>query len=268
MCSYFGTFSMLVFWLHAWLNLHVTYVTRPAPVPSESESAVTKAKKQLQNIFQYLKSVSCCTLLTGVWTTFRPRALFHSNSVTAFTTSFDLPVRTFYLKLVSCRHFVTGSCMDVVSWVLFDPTLIAGFCTKLLCYHCGFTSLSLTVVTFFTFCELYKTISIWAHGEDHKDDGNYRFERGDANTQLESVRHKWRVFSLIFSAAALCTMGQLHTTPPSTVVPETISHVFCKMNNKTQLECVVNSTYYNPSEPKTHTCFCNSTAPEWDFCGK
>ena len=159
-------------------------------------------------------------------------------------------------------------CKQFVSWIFLDRTFVAGFCTKLLTYHCDITSLLLTVVIFLTLRKLYDAASMWAHGEDYKDDGDYRFERGDANTQLEFVRHKWRVFSVMFAAAALCAMGQMHTSSPSTVQPETISHVFCKTDSETQLECLVNTTYFNPFVSESQHCFCEYNSTGWDFCGK
>ena len=217
------------------IGQNTVWLNQPASAPSEIQSASTEDKMQSQN---------CCQ------TTF--------------------VARTFCTKWVSCRDFITWItevCTKLISWVLFDRTFVAAFCVKLVSYHCGITSLLVTVVMFFTFCEMYKTASIWAHGKDYKDGVACRFERGDANTQLEFVGRKWRVFSIIFAAAALCTMGQICTTRPSTVQPETISHVFCKTYNETKLECLVNATYYNPSEPETEKCFCDTTSTEWDFCG-
>merc|ERR1712032_684081 len=45
--------------------------------------------------------------------------------------------------------------------------------------------------------------------------------------------------------------GQLHASTDSFSQPETISNVFCKTDNQSQLECLVNVTYYDPSEPET-----------------
>ena len=93
------------------------------------------------------------------------------------------------------------------------------------------------------------------------------FQRGDANTQMEFVQRKWRGFMFVFAAAALCVMAQIGMTSPSSIEPETVSHVFCKADNKTQLECLVNVIYHNPFESEPESSFCNFPSTEWDFCG-
>ena len=123
---------------------------------------------------------------------------------------------------------------------------------------------------------MYQTISVWAHGENDKINvrldsaGDYHerfFQKGDANTQMEFVKRKWRVFMFVFAAAALCVMAQIGMAPSSSFEPETISHVFCKADNKTQLECLVNVTYHNPSKADAENNFCNFSSSEWEFCG-
>ena len=84
---------------------------------------------------------------------------------------------------------------------------------------------------------------------------------------MKFVQRKWREFMFVFAAAALCVMAQIGMTSPSSIEPETVSHVFCKADNKTQLECLVNVAYHNPFEPESANSFCNLPSTEWDFCG-
>jgi len=304
LCSCVGTFSVILFSINVWLDLHLTYVINRSEHDSTSSEGTAKSKATAGKS-EWNKSetpslvpagkpqpavpddgiepksnkeqtktalptwVPCRDSATKLWmkllTFWSSKFMPCLQVVTDFATAL---VTFLSSKLIPYWHFIIKVCAKSVSWIFLDRTFVAGFCTKLLTYHCDITSLSLTVVMFLTLCQFYGAASMWAHGEDHNDDGNYRFERGDANTQLQFVRHKWRVFLVMFVSAALCTMGQIHTSSPSTVQPETISHVFCKTNKETQLECLVNSTYFNPVEPEVKKCFCDSNSSEWDFCGE
>ena len=157
---------------------------------------------------------------------------------------------------------------------LFGRMFVSLFCTKLVSYACGITSFVLKGTTYFVSFIAYAYASRWTNKRKWEDiDGRQvpYFQGGGANVQLEFVQRKWRVFLFVFTAAALCTMGQIHAASsisPSSFEPETISNVFCKADNKRQLECRVNVAYHNPvSESKVENCFCNLADNEWDFCG-
>ena len=103
---------------------------------------------------------------------------------------------------------------------------------------------------------------------DIAGDYNERFfQRGDASTQIDFAQRKWRGFLFVFAAAALCVMAQICVTSSPSFEPETISHVFCKADNKNQLECVVNVTYHNLYKANIANNFCNFSSTEWEFCG-
>ena len=87
-------------------------------------------------------------------------------------------------------------------------------------------------------------------------------------TGQKFVKQRSTFFLWLFALTGLITIvGQLHVSTSSIAAPETISNVFCKTDNQSQLECLVNVTYYNPAEPDTKKCFCETRSPGWDFCG-
>ena len=82
--------------------------------------------------------------------------------------------------------------------------------------------------------------------------------------QFDFVTRHLRVFLFIIFVSALVTMHLLRCSD-STLEPETLSNVFCKIDNERQLECVVRVSYADPYEPEQ--CRCNISSAEWDFCG-
>ena len=87
-------------------------------------------------------------------------------------------------------------------------------------------------------------------------------------TGYEFVKKKSNFFICLFALTGLLTYaGQLRASTSSIAAPETISNVFCKNDNHSQIECLVNVTYYDPAASDTEKCFCDFHSHRWDFCG-
>ena len=300
LCLFFGTFNMILFWFNMCLNLHLTYVvtsstptspdgdeTKPTAIVDQNQTLVTEGNTEPNSTENKVESTSAKdeTEMTGTEVKPEPMSPESREESTAMEdraqikptvkeaqlkTIFSMATKKlpFWSMFVYCKGFVTSFHANLVSSIFLDRAFVAGFAAKWICYHCNISSFLLIIVLFGTLRQVCQAASAWAHGEHHKVNQTYRFERGDANTQLEFVKHKWRVFMLMFVSAAFCSMGQIHTASPSTTVPESISYIFCKMDRDTQLECVVNTTYFNPSASEAQKCFCDSTSSEWAFCGE
>ena len=290
LCLSFGTCTMILFCLNVWFHLHLTYVrcqstsvcsdkkatssnalsptnNNTSPTMIENESSTTTETKQSHHTRHLTFVMRIRSLLTQFCRACWTKLSFWLEIVSQGFTKLKLRSTAFFVKFKLRYDFVFNYFANVVSWIVLERAFVAGFCTKLISHHCSIDSLLLTMTLFLLCFDIYKFASIWAHGENHNEGDTYRFERGDANTQFVFVARNWRVFSVVFAAAALCTMGQMHTTPRYSIQPETISHLFCKTNNETQLECLVNAAYFNPSDSDSEKCFCDSNATEWDFCG-
>lgn len=182
-----------------------------------------------------------------------------------------LPVLVFWLNVSLNLHMTYEGTFE---WLrVFGRAFAAGCCTNLVAYYCDIGSLFWTATLFVSIFGLHAVISAWVLDGRDKSllvDGDYNerfFQRGDAKTQLDFVARKLKIFAFIFTVSALCTLGQLRTSSSVAFDPETISNVFCKIDSKNQLECVVDVTYYDPAAPDADTCHCDLDSQEWDFCG-
>ena len=153
----------------------------------------------------------------------------------------------------------------------FVRIFVVVFCTRAISHYLGVTLLPLIVGLLRVVDNLYTTIDERMHKQKKNAvfvRGQFQtryFPRGVAQTQMQFVKERLNVFVFIFVVSTLCTSGQLHPWPTFDFGPESISTLFCKVDNTTQLECRVKTSFNDPytSEPG----HCDSCSTAWTNCG-
>ena len=153
----------------------------------------------------------------------------------------------------------------------FVRTFVGVFCTQAISHYFGIVSLWMILGVKRGVDMLYTSIDERIHKKKKNTvfvRGQFQtryFPRGVAQTQMQFVKERLNVFVFIFVVSTLCTSGQLHPWPTFDFGPDTISTLFCKVDNTTQLECHVKTSFNDPytSEPG----HCDNTSKEWTYCG-
>ena len=157
----------------------------------------------------------------------------------------------------------------------FFRIFVAYFCTKSTLHFFDIADLHPTLVltSIIATGTLYTVANGWIHHEANnamiiRDEFQVRyFQRGVAQVQMKFVQQRLKVFLFIVGVTTFCAFGHVHPWPTRLeATAETTSTVFCKIDNTSQLECLVNTTYNNPftSEPED----CENDSQEWDYCGE
>ena len=152
-------------------------------------------------------------------------------------------------------------------------TFTTSCCSALISDYIGLMSTIWKVILFYIIVQMHVVATRWVHGFNDFAvlvEHDYRerfFRRGNAKTQIDFVTRHLRVFLFIIFVSALCTMDLLRCSD-FTPEPETVSNVFCKIDNERQLECLVQVSYADPYAYEPEKCQCsNISSAEWDFCG-
>ena len=186
--------------------------------------------------------------------------------ITYYVSILELSIFFFIFSLNMYDTY--GQTSNVQRWLLMLFT--ASCFERLISDYIGLMFTVWKVILFVIIVQAYAVATRWVHGNNDVAvlvEHGYRerfFQRGNAKVQFDFVTRNLRVFSFIIFVSALVTVDLLRCSD-STLAPETISNVFCKIDNERQLECVVQVSYADPYEPEK--CQCNISSAEWDFCG-
>lgn len=191
--------------------------------------------------------------------------------VAALFYSFDFHWLVFFFITWNLTVQITyGQSSKWMQW--FFTALVAVYCTKAVSYHFDIASPIGIIAMVCAFGILYVKGTDWVHEETgngpnvHDGSQERYFQRGSAQAQMQFIKQRLKVFLFIIAIAVLSTFGQVRTWSALDFETDTSSNVFCKAENRTQLECLVNVSYYNPFAPDADNC--SSVGHQWDFCGE